>query len=104
MSQTLSRAVGQRRARELSFTAKDFSGVQAVQWGVANASFETPEALDEALSETCARIVGNSSEAVAAMKDLYRLAEKEGGIRASLDAESTLSYTISDTEKRLSKF
>jgi hypothetical protein len=56
------------------------------------------------LSETCARIVGNSSEAVAAMKDLYRLAEKEGGIRASLDAESTSSYTISDTEKRLSKF
>ncbi|MDB2379831.1 enoyl-CoA hydratase/isomerase family protein [Luminiphilus sp.] len=104
MSQTLSRAVGHRRARELSFTAKVFSGVQAVQWGVANASFETPEALDEALSETCSRIVGNSSEAVAAMKDLYRLAEEEGGIRASLDAESTSNYTISDTEERLSKF
>jgi hypothetical protein len=38
------------------------------------------------------------------MKDLYRLAEEEGGIRASLDAESTSNYTIADTEERLSKF
>ena len=39
MSQTLSRAVGQRRARELSFTAQIFTGAQAFEWGVANASF-----------------------------------------------------------------
>ena len=66
MSQTLSRAVGQRRARELSFTARIFTGAQAFEWGVANASFETPEALDEALAATCAQIAGNSAEAVAA--------------------------------------
>jgi enoyl-CoA hydratase/carnithine racemase len=104
MSQTLSRAVGQRRARELSFTAKIFTGAQAVEWGIANDSFETPEALDEALAATCAQITANSAEAVAAMKDLYRLAENEDGIRASLKAETSSQYSISDTEERLSAF
>jgi enoyl-CoA hydratase/carnithine racemase len=102
MSQTLSRAVGQRRARELSFTAKIFTGAQAVEWGIANDSFETPEALDEALAATCAQITANSAEAVAAMKDLYRLAENEDGIRAGLKAETSSQYSISDTEERLS--
>ena len=104
MSQTLSRAVGQRRARELSFTAKIFTGAQAVEWGIANDSFETPEALDEALAATCAQITANSAEAVAAMKDLYRLAENEDGIRASLKAETSSQYSITDTEERLSAF
>jgi len=104
MSQTLSRAVGQRRARELSFTARIFTGAQAVEWGVANASFESPEALDEALGATCAQIAGNSAEAVAAMKDLYRLAEAEHGVRPSLEAETALTYVITDTNERLSAF
>lgn len=104
MSQTLSRAVGQRRARELSFTAKVFTGVQAVDWGIANESFESPEALDNALAATCAQIAANSAEAVAAMKDLYRLAENEDGIRVSLKTETASQYSITDTENRLSKF
>ncbi|HBQ03658.1 MAG TPA: enoyl-CoA hydratase/isomerase family protein [Halieaceae bacterium] len=104
MSQTLSRAVGQRRARELSFTATIFTGAQAAQWGVANASFDTPEALDEALAITCQRIASNSSEAVAAMKDLYRLAENEDGITASLNNELASTYEISDTAQKLSHF
>ena len=104
MSQTLSRAVGQRRARELSFTAKIFNGAQAVAWGIANEGFETIEALDDALAMTCAQIAANSTEAVAAMKDLYRLAEKEEGVRASLEREIKLDYRISDTSARLSKF
>ena len=104
MSQTLSRAVCQRRARELSFTARIFTGAQALEWGVANASFETAEALDEALAATCAQIAGNSAEAVAAMKDLYRLAEAEQGIRPSLAGETASNYDISDTDERLSTF
>jgi enoyl-CoA hydratase/carnithine racemase len=88
----------------LSFTAKIFTGAQAVEWGIANDSFETPEALDEALAATCAQITANSAEAVAAMKDLYRLAENEDGIRASLKAETSSQYSISDTEERLSAF
>ena len=104
MSQTLSRAVGQRRARELSFTAKTFNGAQAAVWGIANESFDTVEALDDVLAATCAQIIANSTEAVAAMKDLYRLAEREEGIRASLESELGLEYRISDTSERLSNF
>ena len=104
MSQTLSRAVGQRRARELSFTARIFTGAQAFEWGVANASFETSEALDEALAATCAQIAANSAEAVAAMKDLYRFAETEQGIRPALAGETASNYEISDTDERLSAF
>lgn len=104
MSQTLSRAVGQRRARELSFTARIFTGAEALNWGVANASFETPEALDDALAVTCKQIVENSAEAVAAVKDLYRLAEMEQGIRPSLASETGSTYSIGDTDERLSAF
>ena len=70
----------------------------------ANASFETPEALDEALAATCTQIAGNSAEAVAAMKDLYRLAETEQGIRPALADETASNYEISDTDERLSAF
>jgi hypothetical protein len=35
---------------------------------------------------------------------LYRLAENEEGIRASLKGETTSQYSISDTEERLSAF
>ena len=100
MSQTLSRAVGQRRARELSFTARIFTGAQAVEWGVANASFDSPEALDEALAATCAQIAGNSAEAVAAMKDLYRLAESEQGLRPTWGMSQTLSRAVGQRRAR----
>ena len=45
-----------------------------------------------------------SAEAVAAMKDLYRLAESEQGIRESLARETASNYEISDTDERLSAF
>ena len=56
------------------------------------------------MHRACAQIIANSTEAVAAMKDLYRLAEREEGIRASLESELGLEYRISDTSERLSKF
>ena len=103
-SSSRTRHHGQRRARELSFTARVFTGAQALDWGIANESFESLEALDDALAATCAQITANSAEAVAAMKDLYRLAENEDGVRASLKAETTSQYSINDTEERLSTF
>jgi hypothetical protein len=38
------------------------------------------------------------------MKDLYRLAETEQGIRPSLVGETASNYDISDTDERLSVF
>ena len=72
--------------------------------GCRQCQFRDPEALDDALAATCAQIAGNSAEAVAAMKDLYRLAETEQGIRSSLAGETASNYEISDTDERLSAF
>ena len=104
MSQTLSRALGQRRARELSFTAKTFLGHDAKDWGLANEVFDEATDLDAALDDTCRRIVGNSADAVAAVKDLYRQSEREVGIKESLKIEGANQYAISDTAERLSTF
>ena len=38
------------------------------------------------------------------MKDLYRLAENEDGITASLNNELASTYEISDTAQKLSHF
>jgi enoyl-CoA hydratase/carnithine racemase len=105
MSQTLARAVGVRRAKELSFSARTFSGAEAAQWGVANAAFPDLDALDAAVVDIAARIAGNSTAAVAAMKDLYSIAEDELGVMAGLDAEAEMVYPgITDTNARLAGF
>jgi enoyl-CoA hydratase len=62
-TQTLSRAVGERRAKEIILTGKPFSAAEALQWGVVNALYE-PEALMPAALETATRIAGNAPIAV----------------------------------------
>jgi len=105
MAQTLSRAVGVRRARELSFSAQTFSGAQAAEWGLANAAFDTVEALDAALAACCERIAGNSRGAVSVMKDLYAIAAAELGLETSLATEAAHTYDIiTDTNERLAAF
>ena len=62
-TQTLSRAVGERRAKEIILTGKPFSAAEALQWGVVNALYE-PDTLMPAALETAARIAGNAPIAV----------------------------------------
>ena len=72
---------------------------------MANAAFDSVESLDAALSDTCARIAANSRGAVAAMKDLYRVAEAEMGVIAGLDEETARVYPeILDSDERLAGF
>ena len=105
MPQTLSRAVGVRRAKELSFSAQTFSGADAAAWGLANASFDSLEALDDALAALTKKIAGNSAGAVAAMRDMYRIAEQELGVELGLATENDKSYpAITDTNERLAGF
>lgn len=40
-TQTLARAVGERRAKELIFTARPFSAQEACEWGMVNRVFDT---------------------------------------------------------------
>lgn len=58
-TQTLPRAVGERRAKELILTGKPFTAAQARDWGLVNEVFPSPELMGEALS-TAARIAHNA--------------------------------------------
>ena len=105
MSQTLAQAVGIRRAKELSFTARVFRGKEAVALGVANHAFADRAELDTRTCELAEQIVGNSAPAIAAMKDLYGLAQDGMGLEAGLEAELGRVYPeIRDTAERLASF
>ena len=105
MSQTLAQAVGIRRAKELSFTARTLTGVQAVEWGLANEAVADQGALDALVAERVAAIAKNSQASVAAFKDLYNLAQDGRSIGDALDEEGNRVYSdITDTAERLAGF
>ncbi len=58
-TQTLPRAVGERRAKELILTGKPFSSAEAREWGLVNEVFPLPELMPAALA-TAARIARNA--------------------------------------------
>jgi enoyl-CoA hydratase/carnithine racemase len=62
-TQNLARAVGERRAKELIFSARAFSAAEALEWGLVNRVCEPGRLLEEALA-TAAEIAGNGPLAV----------------------------------------
>lgn len=105
MSQNLARAVGVRRARELSLTAATFTGIDAVNWGLANAAFKDKDTLDAETATRADAIAEGSREAVAAYKDLYRLHEENRPLEEALAEEVRREYRgITDTAARLKGF
>jgi enoyl-CoA hydratase len=62
-TQTLPRAVCERRAQEIILTGKPFEAAQALEWGVVNSLYE-PDALMPAALETATRIANNAPIAV----------------------------------------
>lgn len=70
-AQSLSRAVGERRAKELLFKGQRFTAQEAHEWGMVNALFPAERLLDEALA--CAEIIAqNAPLAVGACKRSLR--------------------------------
>lgn len=105
MSQNLARAIGVRKARELSFTAATFSGADAERWGLANTAFPDRDALDAAAAAQAEAIADASPGAIAAYKDLYRLAEENPALEDALAEEQRRDYPqITDTAARLKGF
>lgn len=105
MTQNLPRAIGIRRARELSYTARTFLGDEAAEMGLVNMAVADNDALDALVTQRCAQITGNSPAAIAAIKDLYRVAEADMGIERAIREEATRSYPdITDTAERLAGF
>ena len=58
-TQTLARAVGERRAKELILSGAPFSAAQALEWGLLNAVYPQADLLPAAL-ETAKRIAANA--------------------------------------------
>ncbi|WP_425409980.1 enoyl-CoA hydratase/isomerase family protein [Hyphococcus sp.] len=105
MSQNLARAVGVRRARELSFTTATFTGADAARWGLANAAFTDKAALDSETQNRAVAIAAASPGAIAAYKDLYRLHEENRPLEDALTEEVARNYPgITDTMERLRGF
>ncbi|MGY9075146.1 MAG: enoyl-CoA hydratase/isomerase family protein [Acidimicrobiales bacterium] len=102
LSQRLPALVGFARARELSLTARMFSGTEATAWGLAARSAPRAE-LDAAVDLLIEEMAANSSESFGAYVDLYAAAERLG-VEAGLDYEATHDYSFSDTTERLADF
>ena len=105
MSQTLSQAIGIRKARELSFTGRVVKGDEAERLGLVNNAVAGQAELDELVATRVAQIADNSRAAVAAMKDLYRLSQQGHAIEDALVKELNAEYIdILDTAERLAEF
>ncbi|MDG2111757.1 MAG: enoyl-CoA hydratase/isomerase family protein [Actinomycetota bacterium] len=102
LSQRLPALVGMAKAKELSFTARMFSGLDAVAWGLAAAGAPAAE-LDAVVAALIEDMGTNSSESFVAYKDLYAAAESMG-MRAGLAHESDTDYSFTDTAERLADF
>lgn len=102
MSQRLPALVGMARARELSFTARTFTGAEAAAMGMACASAPLDD-LDATVAALLAAIGESSPGSLSAYKDLYRAAESSG-LAQGLDYEYGTDYEITDTDERLASF
>jgi len=102
MSQRLVRAVGITRARELSYTARTFTGAEAAQWGLVVDAVPADE-LDAYVDALAATIAENSAGSLAAYKDLYGAALNRG-LADGLAYEAATEYDIPDTESRIAGF
>lgn len=105
MSQNLARAVGVRRARELSYSARAFTGAEAAAWGLANAAAADKADLDVLVDQCADEIAKGSRGAVSGYKKLYRMHEEMRGLEESLAEENRMDFPeITDTAQRLKAF
>ncbi len=102
MSARMIRAVGVARARELTYTARTFSGRDALDYGIASHCVAAAE-LDATVATLAASIIANSPEALAACKDLY-LHSQDRGLGDALQFEYDTQYPLSGAGDRLGTF
>ena len=105
MSQTLSQAIGVRKAKDMSFSARTVLGDEAVRLGIANEAVEDKDALDALVDKRAGQIASNSQASVSAFKDLYNVAQSGLSIDDALKEEFSREYPdIKDTNDRLAGF
>ena len=105
MSQTLSQAIGVRKAKDMSFSARTVLGDEAVRLGIANEAVEDKDALDALVDKRAGQIASNSQASVSAFKDLYNVAQSGLSMDDALKEEFSREYPdIIDTNDRLAGF
>ena len=105
MSQTLSQAIGVRKAKDMSFSARTVLGDEAVRLGIANEAVEDKDALDALVDKREGQIASNSQASVSAFKDLYNVAQSGLSMDDALKEEFSREYPdIKDTNDRLAGF
>ena len=105
MSQTLSQAIGVRKAKDMSFSARTVHGDEAVRLGIANEAVEDKDALDALVDKRAGQIASNSQASVSAFKDLYNVAQSGLSMDDALKEEFSREYPdIKDTNDRLAGF
>ncbi len=102
MSQRLPHRIGMTAARELSYTARTFSGAEAATLGLAARAVDLAD-IDAEVDGLIATLLANSQESLAAYKDLYRAADSMG-LADGLAYEYRTDYVIGDTAERLADF
>ncbi len=102
MSQRLPRLIGMVAARELSYTARVFTGTEAAAMGMVSRAVPA-EGLDDAIRQLVEALLANSPGSLAAYKDLYREA-MERPLGEGLAYEAATDYPIPDTAERLAGF
>lgn len=102
MSQRLPRLVGLAAARELSYTARNFTGAEAQRLGMIARAVPRDE-LDASVVDLVENLRTNSAGSLRAYKDLYR-ETLEQPLGAGLAYEAATGYPISDTAERLADF
>ncbi len=100
MSIRLPERVGVSKARELSFTARRISGVEAAQIGLAVRSVPLDE-LDDAVATTAGQIAANSSGTVSKMKRLIADSQNMSRTEALLHERGLPYGRPDDMEERM---
>lgn len=105
MSQTLAQAVGVRKAKEISFSARTVLGDEAARLGLVNEAVDDKTALDDLVKKRASQIASNSQKSISALKDLYNVAQSGLSMDQALKEEIKREYPeIKDTTERLAGF
>jgi enoyl-CoA hydratase/carnithine racemase len=94
-TQTLPRAIGERRAKEVILAARPFSADEALAWGVVNKLCEPGKLLDEAL-EVAGRIASHAPLSVRQARRAIRdglQTDLASGMRLEIEAYNRLIET-----------
>ncbi|KAF6221763.1 hypothetical protein HO133_001731 [Letharia lupina] len=92
-SQRLTALIGKSRAMELILTGKNFSGIEAGQWGVAARVFDSAEDCVQGALETAGKIAGMSKISVRAAKEVVNKSQ-DTSLREGLDYERKVFHGL----------